>query len=139
MAENGRLSGIGPYAISLVSVGLTVWVFLTKPADEKIGDLATQIKEGRRDTAEQMKALRKDMTSGFDRANEARAINAGDISSLKFSTIEQETQHRCSAVVRNVEHQMEWFIDYFSQACPNVPIPPRTYWPPGPGPNGGPH
>ena len=80
--------------------------------------------------------IRRDQAAVGVNAQVRSEINLGRIVALESNVAEQETQHRCSAVVRNLEHQWQLIAEDLLQQCPTCRVMPRTYWPPGPGPNG---
>jgi len=72
----------------------------------------------------------------LDEIARGRIENAERIRALESAIVEIETQFRAMATANNLERQMAESINDLLQQCPACKVPQRTYYPPGPGPNG---
>lgn len=134
LVTNGIVSALGA-AVAFV----TLWSFLMKGTDESLKMLQESVRIIPRELKLEVKEFTGRFESRLEKLDDGRLSNVDAIARLQFSNIENETQHRCSSVVRNLEHQWTYIVEDLLQQCPTCRARERTYWPPGPGPNGAPH
>jgi signal transduction histidine kinase len=86
--------------------------------------------------------LRSDMVVQFGEVRSIFATRGGMIEANKAAIqvldtklVEVETQFRAASTVSNLEKQYaQTVLELFKQCGPNCLLPPRVYYPPGPGP-----
>lgn len=100
--------------------------------ERQMTEIRLEAKEDRASISDRVQAQITEITRG-------RLETAERVRALESAVIEIETQFRALSTVHNLERQRDADITDLLQQCPLCKLPQRTYFPPGPGPNGQPH
>lgn len=97
---------------------------------------AALLAEFRIEARDERAELRAELRAQQQTSAEARRALESRVVALEASIVEIETQFRAASTVDNMERMhREMELDLLQQ-CPTCKVPDRTYFPPGPGPNG---